>query len=137
MIALVDIATGAIIGYTPSTEGIDLTGIEAVEAPDHFDPVQPSHVLVDGAWIENLVFLKRRMTDEVNARAEQARCLYLTPGSGQAITYAALVVAQADAWVAVGAAIEGNRRGLVVAIEAAADPSELATIDAESGWPEP
>lgn len=173
MIALVDIATGAILGYTPSTEGIDLTGIEAVEAPDHFDPVQPSHVLVDGAWIENLAFLKRRMTDEVNARAEQARCLYLTPGSGQAITYArkeaearawtedadpadfpflaaeargtgspiadvaALVVAQADAWVAVGAAIEGNRRGLVVAIEAAADPSELTAIDAESGWPEP
>lgn len=126
----------------------------------------------DGAaWIIDLAPLKRAMTDGVNARAEALRNIYLTPGSGQAITYtrkeaearawsdgadpasfpfltaeaaatgasiadvAALVIAQADAWVTVGAAIEGRRRGLVVAIDASADAAELQAIDITAGWP--
>ena len=111
------------------------------------------------------------MVDAVNGRAEAVRNQYLTPGSGQAITYArkedearafdpggdpsdtpflwaeavatgatladtaALVLAQANAWVTIGAAIEGTRRGLVVAIEAAEDLATLEAIDTEAGWP--
>ena len=123
------------------------------------------------AWAINLAPCKRSMIDAVNSRAEAVRNLFLTPGSGQAITYArkedearawtieanpaafpflsaeatatgatladtaALVLDQANAWVTIGAAIEGNRRGLVVAIEAAADLATLDGIDTGAGWP--
>lgn len=126
---------------------------------------------VDGAWVIDLGPMKRALTDAVNGRAEAVRCMFLTPGSGQAITYArkeaearawtaeadpdgspflaaeaaatgatlaytaALVLAQANAWVTIGAAIEGNRRGLVVAIEAASDLATLEAIDIGAGWP--
>jgi hypothetical protein len=126
----------------------------------------------DGAaWAIDLAPMKRALTDGVNVRAEAVRCLFLTPGSGQAITYArkeaearawtaeadaaafpflsaeatatgatladtaALVLAQANAWVTIGAAIEGNRRGLVVAIDAASDVAGLEAIDTGAGWP--
>lgn len=126
----------------------------------------------DGSgWLIDLAPMKRALTDAVNIRAEAVRNLYLTPGSGQAITYArkedearrwtaeadpagfpflsaeaaatdatladtaALVLAQANAWVTIGAAIEGNRRGLVVAIDAAADFAALDAIDIGAGWP--
>jgi hypothetical protein len=126
---------------------------------------------VDDAWAIDLGPMKRALTDAVNSRAEAVRCLFLTPGSGQAITYArkeaearawtpeadaaafpflsaeatatgatladtaALVLAQANAWVSIGAAIEGNRRGLVVAIDAAPDVASLNEIDTDAGWP--
>lgn len=173
MIALIDIATGEVIGYSQTTDGIDMAGLASIEVPGGFDPMQPSHILVDGEWAPNVVFRKRQMIDWVNNQAEVVRCLYLTPGSGQAITYArkedearrfdpggdpsdtpfllaeaqatgatladtaALVLAQADAWVTIGAMIEGNRRGLVVAIEAANSVQELSNIDPAGGWPMP
>ena len=43
---------------------------------------------------------------------------------------AALVVAQADAWIAIGAQIEGLRRGALVAVEAAETPSEITAARA-------
>lgn len=168
MIAIVDIGTGAVLRYAESTEGLDMEGLTEIALPDGFDPVQPSHVLIDGKWAENLAFHKRRMIDQVNERAEQVRGMHLTPGSGQAITYArkeeearrwteeadeagfpflsaeaaatgatlaetaALVLAQANAWVMLGSAIEGHRRGLVVAIEAA---ETLEEIDIAGDWP--
>jgi hypothetical protein len=126
----------------------------------------------DGAaWAIDLAPMKRALTDAVNVRAEAVRCLFLTPGSGQAITYArkeaearawtaeadagafpflsaeaiatgatladtaALVLAQANAWVSIGAAIEGNRRGHVVAIDAAPDVASLEAINPDAGWP--
>lgn len=125
----------------------------------------------DGAWVIDLAPLKRALTDTVNSRAEAVRCMFLTPGSGQAITYArkeaearawneeadpadfpflsaeasatgatladtaALVLVHANAWVTIGAAIEGNRRGLVVAIDAAPDVASLEAIDPDAGWP--
>lgn len=173
MIALVNIGTGEVIGYSQTTDGIDMAGLASIAVPDGFDPMQPSHILVDGEWTPNIAFRKRQMTDMVNARAEAVRCFYLTPGSGQAITYArkedearawelgadpadfpflsaeavatgatladtaALVLAQADAWVTIGAAIEGNRRGLVVAIDAATDGAALDAIAPDAGWPLP
>ena len=48
---------------------------------------------------------------------------------------AALVLAQADAWAGLGAAIEARRRGLLVAIDAADDTAALAAIDIMAGWP--
>ena len=48
---------------------------------------------------------------------------------------AALVLAQANAWATLGAAIEGHRRGLIVAIEAAEDLATIAAIDITAGWP--
>lgn len=48
---------------------------------------------------------------------------------------AALVLAQANAWATLGAAIEGHRRGLIIAIDAAEDMTALAAIDIMVGWP--
>lgn len=50
---------------------------------------------------------------------------------------AALVISQADAWVAVGSAIEARRRGLLVAIDEAATREDLTAIDITAGWPGP
>lgn len=171
MIAIIDEATGRIERIALTTDGLDLTGKITLPTPEGFDAMQPSHVLSDGEWLTNVAFHKRRLTDTVNAHAETVRNLFLTPGSGQAITYArkegearawtpeadptgfpflsaeaaatgatladtaALVLAQANAWVTIGAAIEGNRRGLVVAIDAAADLAALEEIDTGAGWP--
>ena len=152
-----------------STEGYDETWIDRGDLPPDVDPM--CLFWGDEGFEIDLGPLKRAKVASVNSRAEAIRNLYLTPGSGQAITYArkenearafdpggdpsdtpflyaeavstgatladtaALVLAQANAWVAIGAAIEGNRRGLVVAIEAAADAEELNGIDTTSGWP--
>lgn len=122
-------------------------------------------------WFINLAPRKASMIAAINAHAEAVRGIYLTAGSGQAMTYvrkedearryepeadpadfpflsaeavstgatladtAALVLGQATAWVTLGAAIEGHRRGLVVAIDAATDIETLEEIDIESGWP--
>ncbi len=48
---------------------------------------------------------------------------------------AALVLAQANSWATLGAAIEGHRRGLVVAIDAAEDMAALNALDTRNGWP--
>lgn len=48
---------------------------------------------------------------------------------------ATLVLAQANAWATLGAAIEGHRRGLIVAINAAEEMAALAAIDIMVGWP--
>lgn len=152
-----------------STDGYDEAWIDRGDIPPDADPM--CVFWGDGGFEIDLGPLKRARIARVNARAEAVRNLYLTPGSGQAITYArkedearrwtadadpagfpflsaeasatgadvadtaALVLAQANAWVAIGAAIEGNRRGLVVAIEAAADTTALNAIDTEEGWP--
>lgn len=147
-------------------EGYDGPDWEALPDP----PAGPCEW--DGeAWGIDLAPMKRALTDAVNSRAEAVRCLFLTPGSGQAITYArkedearawtaeadpaafpflsaeatatgatladtaALVLDQANAWVTIGAAVEGNRRGLVVAIDAAPDVASLEAIDPDAGWP--
>jgi hypothetical protein len=171
MIAIIDEATGAIERIALTTDGLDLAGKVTMPTPEGYDAMQPSHILADGEWLTNVSFHKRRLTDAVNAHAETVRNLFLTPGSGQAITYArkeaearawteeadpadfpflsaeatatgatladtaALVLAQANAWVTIGAAIEGNRRGLVVAIDVAADVDALNEIDTAAGWP--
>lgn len=171
MIAIVDTSTGAVLRYIRSTDGIDMAGCHTVPLPEGFDAVRPSHILVSGNWVANLAAEKAARVADVNDRAELIRGVYLTPGSGQAMTYlrkedearrfepggdpadtpflwaeaqatgasladtAALVLAQANAWATLGAAIEGHRRGLVVAIEAAADADALSEIDVETGWP--
>ena len=48
---------------------------------------------------------------------------------------AALVLAQANAWATLGAAIEAYRRGLIVAIEAAQNIETLDQLDVAAGWP--
>lgn len=173
MIAIVILETGAVERLTDSIDGRDMDGRVAVAAPDDFDPIAPSHVLVDGEWLLNLDALRLGAIAAANARAEQERALHLTPGAGQAMTYlrkedearrfaadgeageypfltaeaastgasladtAALVLAQANAWAMLGAAIEGHRRGLIVAIEAARDAAEIEAIDIAAGWPAP
>ena len=128
--------------------------------------------IVDAA-VGDLAATRIRLRAVVCDRAEATRNLFLTPGSGQAITYtrkevearawrpgadpasapflaaeaaatgetidslAATVVAQADAWVAVGSAIEARRRGLLTAIDQADTPETLAAIEINSGRPEP
>lgn len=165
MAAFRHVATGA-VHIVDDSDGYGAPDWAALPDP----PAGPCE-WIDGAWVMDLGPMKRAMTDAVNARAEAVRCLFLTPGSGQAITYArkeaeargwtveadpasvpflaaeaaatgasladtaALVLAQADAWVGIGAAIEGNRRGLVVAIEAADDLVEIEAIDTSAGWP--
>lgn len=171
MIAIVEDSTGAIVRIAHSTDGIDMDGMSVIDVPEGYDPMAASHFLVEGEWQLNVAARKQRMIAAANALAEVVRCRFLTPGSGQAITYArkeaearawesgadpndfpflsaeaagtgatladtaALVLAQADAWVTIGAAIEGNRRGLVVAIESAETTQDLDVIDIESGWP--
>lgn len=159
-------AESGAICIVDDVDGYDAPEWEALPSP----PEGPCEW--DGeAWAINLGPCKRSMIDAVNSRAEAVRNLFLTPGSGQAITYArkedearawtteaepaafpflsaeatatgatladtaALVLEQANAWVTIGAAIEGNRRGLVVSIEAAADLAELEAIDIGAGWP--
>ncbi|MEG8040506.1 hypothetical protein QP166_14565 [Sphingomonas sp. LR60] len=92
----------------------------------------------------NLPLLRAAVWSDIDTAAERVRCLFLTPGAGQAMTYtrkesearawvadngaatpflvaeatargmsvaelAAEVIAQADAWVTIGAAIEARR----------------------------
>ena len=165
MLAFRHVESGA-VAIVDDADGYDAPDWEALPDP----PAGPCEW--DGAaWAVDLSPMKRAMTDAANARAEAVRCMFLTPGSGQAITYArkedearawtaeadpaafpflsaeatatgatladtaALVIAQADAWVTIGAAIEGNRRGLVVAIEAAPDVASLEAINPDAGWP--
>ncbi len=159
-------AESGAVAIVDDAEGYGAPDWEALPAP----PEGPCE-WTDEAWALDLAPMKRALTDAVNSRAEAVRCLFLTPGSGQAITYArkedearawtaeadpadfpflsaeaaatgttlgdtaALVLAQAIAWVTIGAAIEGNRRGLVVAIDAAPDVASLEAIDPDGGWP--
>lgn len=121
-------------------------------------------------WEDDLAASRAALRDAVCDCAERVRNQFLTPGSGQAITYtrkeaearawqpgddpasapflaaeaaavsmtiddlAALVIAQADAWVAAGSAIEARRRGLLVAIEEATTRAALDALDIEAGW---
>ena len=155
-----------VVAIVDDADGYDAPNWEALPEP----PAGPCEWSGE-AWAINLAPCKRSMIDAVNNRAEAVRNLFLTPGSGQAITYArkedearawtaeadpaafpflsaeatatgatladtaALVLAQANAWVTIGAAIEGNRRGLVVAIDAAPDVASLEAIDLDAGWP--
>lgn len=48
----------------------------------------------------------------------------------------AMVVAQADAWASIGSAIEGLRRGAIVAIEAATSSGQIGAAEAVA-WPAP
>lgn len=154
-----------------STDGYDLDGATVIEVEAGFS--WPGH-RVDWAAcaiVEDLSAIKADLCAAACEMAETARNRFITPGSGQAITYArkeaearswapggeaisvpflaaeaeaigatiddlaALVVAQADAWVAAGAAIEARRRGLMVAIQAAETRTELDAIDIAAGWP--
>lgn len=170
MLAILE--NGVIVAIRESLNGQDMNGRTAVAVPEGFDPVAMSHQWQGGQWVENLTAYKAALIATVNTHAEDVRNRFLTPGSGQAITYtrkeaeareyllnggdpadfpflaaeatatnstigaiAALVAGQADAWLAVGATIEGKRRGLVVAIEAATTKAGLDSIDIVSGWP--
>lgn len=120
---------------------------------------------------ETIERTKEMLRAGASRNAEEARNRFLTPGSGQAITYTrkeaearawsadadpanfpflaaeaaatntplaelvAIVIAQADAWVAVGSAIEARRRGLLVAIDGATTRAQLDAIDITAGWP--
>lgn len=47
----------------------------------------------------------------------------------------AVIIGQADGWVAIGSAIEARRRGLLTSIEAATSAAEVDAIDITEGWP--
>lgn len=46
-----------------------------------------------------------------------------------------MIIGNADAWTAIGAAIEARRRELIVAIEAAETREDIDAIDVTVGWP--
>lgn len=154
-----------------AVEGYDLAGATVLDVAEGFSW---SGRCVDWETVgiaEDHAPIRARLRDAACEMAETVRNRFLTPGSGQAITYtrkeaearawsadadpaafpflaaeaaatgmaiadlAALVIAQADAWVAAGSAIEARRRALLVAIEAADTAEELAAVDITSGWP--
>jgi len=135
--------------------------------------VPPHEAQWDGTAITcDLSACRASLRAAVCARAEAVRGQFITPGAGQALTYARkeiearawitgsdpasspflaaeaaavdmsidalaqLVIAQADAWIEAGSAIEARRRGLLVAIEEAGSRAALDAIDIATGWPE-
>lgn len=173
MIGWVD-ASGELVRVSAPGEPVpECNGMDHVDVPDGFltgalewDQSTRSFITPD-----DVARTKGLLSAGASRIAEDVRNRFLTPGSGQAITYtrkeaearawkpgadpaefpfltaeasatnmtlaalAALVIAQADAWIAVGSAIEAHRRGLLVAIDAATTRAQLDAIDITAGWP--
>jgi hypothetical protein len=157
-------ADGAIDGYDPSE-------VVVIDVPEGWSWAGKAVDWASLTIVKDLTDLKTAARAAVCDKAEAVRNVYLTPGSGQAITYtrkeaearawvaggdpatapflsaeaastgmsidelAAIVIGQADAWVATGSAIEARRRGLLVAIDAATTRAEIEAIDITTGWP--
>ncbi len=175
MIGWVD-ASGELVRVSAPNEPVpECNGLEAVDVPAGFLAGAAEWDVAARAFrtVDRLADAKAARRASVCNRAEALRNQFLTPGSGQAITYtrkeaearawaagdapasapflaaeaaavgmtidalALVVIAQADAWVAIGSAIEARRRGLLVAIEAAATAEELEAVDIDAGWPTP
>ncbi|NLS25700.1 hypothetical protein S2M10_06700 [Sphingomonas sp. S2M10] len=154
-----------------NTEGYDIAAATVISVPEGWSWTGRAVDWDSLTIVDDLTDLKAGLRTSVCEKAEAVRNLYLTPGSGMAITYtrkegearawssggdpsavpflaaeaaatgmaiddlAALVIAEADAWVAAGSAIEARRRGLLVEIEEATTRAELDAIDIDSGWP--
>lgn len=165
MIAVID--KGRVVRVTEDLDGLDLTGLTTLEVPHGYDPVRPSHILVDGEWQDNLDSDRNILILKVNQLAaekavsggaqpqvyaiKEAEAVAWTPEANA--SYFPFLAAEASATgmeivelvqviltksreaLARAAAIEGSRRGLIVAIRAASCRSDLAAIDIESGWP--
>lgn len=94
MLAFRHIASGT-VAITGDPEGYGAPDWEALPDP----PAAPCEWdAVAEAWIVDLAPMKRALVDAVNDRAEAIRGLYLTPGTGQAMTYLKKEM-EARAWV--------------------------------------
>lgn len=173
MIGWVD-ANGELVRVSAPNEPVpECNGLTPVDVPEGFltgalEWDRSTQTFVAPDYVQRTKDLLRAGASRI---AEDVRNQFLTPGSGQAITYTrkeaearawssgadpagfpflaaeaaatntplaelvAVVIAQADAWVAVGSAIEARRRGLLVAIDAATTRAQLDAIDITAGWP--
>lgn len=152
--------------------GYDIAGAAVLDVSDSFSWAGRCVDWEAVAVVEDLSSIRAAQRDRVCELAEAVRSRFITPGAGQALTYARkeiearawiaggdpatspflaaeaaavdmsidalaqLVIAQADAWVEAGSAIEARRRGLLVAIEEAGSRAALDAIDIATGWPE-
>ena len=160
-----DVATGAELmrGHGPN-------GSSAIQVLEEGWGLMPVSRAAAASLPLDLELVRADLRAKVDADAENVRALFITTGSGQALSYqrkeaearawtdgdapetapflaaeaaalgigitalAATVIAQADAWVAVGSIIEGARIGAKAAIGAADNLTNLAaaaTVDWE------
>lgn len=144
-----DLASGAELW-----RGSGTTGTAALQQiPEGIGMVVVPPAVIAGPAVD-LALLRAAVCSDINVAAERMRDRFLTPGSGQAMTYtrkegeardwtinhdtptpflsaeaaargmtiealAAEVIAQADAWVTIGAAIEAKRMGAKSAVNGA------------------
>lgn len=79
------IRDGMVERVVPDTERYDLTDAIVVAAPDDYE--DRPYIWSGEDWAIDLAVCRARAVAKVDAEAEGIRCLFLTPGAGQAMTY--------------------------------------------------